>query len=86
VSSVSAEGRTLPPDPHTRPPDPAALLRSTRYVRLLVLVALLGVPISAVGSSARRLVVSVVRPVSGVCRPCTAAAGRMGAVARRVAR
>jgi H+/Cl- antiporter ClcA len=47
VSSVSAEGRTLQPDPQSRPPDPAALLRSTRYVRLLVLAALLGLPISA---------------------------------------
>jgi H+/Cl- antiporter ClcA len=48
VSSVSAEGRTLPPDPQAHPPDPAALLRSTRYLRLLALAALLGVPISAV--------------------------------------
>ena len=47
MSSVSAEGRALPPDPQTHPPDPAALLRSTRYVRLLVLAALLGMPISA---------------------------------------
>ena len=48
MSSVSAEGRTLPPDPQAHPPDPAALLRSTRYLRLLALAALLGVPISAV--------------------------------------
>ena len=48
MSSVSAEGRTLPPDPQAGPPDPATLLRSTRYLRLLVLAALLGVPISAV--------------------------------------
>jgi H+/Cl- antiporter ClcA len=47
VDTVSAEGRSVPPDPQTPPPDPAALLRSARYLRLLVLAALLGVPISA---------------------------------------
>src|SRR3954454_18396394 len=35
--------------PETTPaPDPAALLRSTAYLRLLVLAGLIGVPISAV--------------------------------------
>jgi hypothetical protein len=40
VSSVSAQGRILPSDPQAPPPDPAALLPSTRSVRLLVLAAL----------------------------------------------
>jgi len=39
---------TAPTDqPTVAPPDPAALLRSRRYVMLLVLAAVLGVPISA---------------------------------------
>ena len=40
--AVGAECRTPAPDPSTGPLDPSALLRSTRYVGLLVLAALLG--------------------------------------------
>ena len=38
-----------PPDPNSAPgPDPLALLRSRAYVKLLVLAALIGIPVSAV--------------------------------------
>ena len=38
-----------PPDPTSAPgPDPLALLRSRAYVKLLVLAALIGIPVSAV--------------------------------------
>jgi len=46
-SSAGATDRTRPPEPQAAPPDPATLLRSASYLRLLVLGAVLGVPISA---------------------------------------
>jgi hypothetical protein len=36
------------PTPHAAPTDPVALLRSGQYLRLLVVAAALGAPISAV--------------------------------------
>ena len=48
ASSGGAADRTRPPEPQAAPPDPATLLRSAGYLRLLVLGAVLGVPISAV--------------------------------------
>ena len=40
-------GSSAPPAPEGAPPDPMALLRTPAYVRLLVLAALLGLPVSA---------------------------------------
>jgi len=38
---------SVPPAPEGAPPDPMALLRTSAYVRLLVLAALIGLPVSA---------------------------------------
>jgi H+/Cl- antiporter ClcA len=43
--TTAGTGGPIPPAP---PPDPATLLRSRQYLRLLVIAAVLGVPISAV--------------------------------------
>src|SRR6266699_3771321 len=46
-SGVPAPGTAGPPGRPPGPPDPMAMLRSRAYVRLLVVAAILGVPISA---------------------------------------